>query len=144
MRNGVCAQCSSELSCTQAFFYGDMILLSMVIVQIQVCHYQWDQPGGFCHNNFQSHRHMEIDFLCQNLVQEVTCLGGNVWTARLIESFFITKDFHIIKKSVVEKGQGNRLWEAQCTFPQSYSIRERAPEDRLHPYQWSGRGRHPN
>lgn len=46
---------------------------------------------------------MEIDFFCQNLIQEDACLGGKVRTASLIELFFITKHFHIISSSGIKR-----------------------------------------
>ena len=46
---------------------------------------------------------MEIDFLCHNLIQKVTCLGGNVRTAQLIELLFITEHLHIIKRKQQSK-----------------------------------------
>lgn len=49
---------------------------------------------------------MEIDFFCRNLIQKVTYLGGKVQTASLIELFFMTKHFHIIRSNSIKRSSG--------------------------------------
>lgn len=54
---------------------------------------------------------MEIDFFCQNLIQKVACLGGEVQMASLTESLFITKDFHVRRSKGIKRSseQSSRL-----------------------------------